>query len=67
MPESVSKSVICDIVGCNDEATNRVDAENADGYFSVNMCRFHYKYFRADESLNKPIHVKDVPIHERNN
>ena len=49
------------------EAAEVIEAENANGYFTVNMCSFHYRDYRSDKSIGKPFYIKDVPVQERHN
>jgi hypothetical protein len=58
---------VCDVVGCNTEAAEVIEAQNADGYFTVNMCTFRYRRYRSDESIGDPFHLKDVPVQQRHN
>ena len=58
---------VCDVQGCNDQAAEVIADENADGYFTVNMCSFHYRDYRSDESIGKPFNIKNVPVRERQN
>ena len=53
---------VCDIKGCNDEATDIIDCENIQDH-SVYMCSKHYRYFTSDESLGKHIDLKGVDGH----
>ncbi|MGA7691928.1 MAG: hypothetical protein WCA61_06455, partial [Nitrososphaeraceae archaeon] len=54
-------------LGCDSEAAEVIEAENANGYFTVNMCSFHYRDYRSDKSIGKPFYIKDVPVQERHN
>jgi hypothetical protein len=62
---------VCDIEGCNDEATEIITVEsedkNNDEFFQVAMCSFHYRDYRSDEGLGKPFNLKGVVVQHRYN
>jgi hypothetical protein len=58
---------VCDVVGCYSEAAEVIEAQNADHYFTVNMCSFHYRRYRSDESIGELFHIKDAPVQQRHN
>ncbi|HEY6405170.1 MAG TPA: hypothetical protein VIX38_03745 [Nitrososphaeraceae archaeon] len=51
---------VCDIKDCNDEATDIIDCEDIQDYFSVYMCSKHFQYFVSDRSLGRPIDLKPI-------
>jgi hypothetical protein len=63
----MAEKVKCrNVQGCNDRAAEAIAAENenADGYFTVNMCSFHYRDYRSDTSIGKPFYIWDVPVQQ---
>jgi hypothetical protein len=57
----------CDMEGCSGEATEIIAAESKSRCLSVRLCSFHYRYFRSNESLGKPINLKGIVVQERFN
>jgi hypothetical protein len=58
---------VCDVKGCNNQATEVIPAQNADGYFTFNMCLLHFSEYRSKESIGKPFNLKGRPVRGRYN
>jgi hypothetical protein len=57
----------CDVAGCTDRATEIIQAQNADGYFMINICSLHHTKYRSDKRLGKPFNLKGGPVRGRYN
>lgn len=52
----------CDVAGCNNRATEIIQAQNTDGYFTFNICSLHITKYRSDNRLGKPFNLKCGPV-----
>jgi len=50
---------VCDVFGCNNEATEIIKAKNGDETETVNLCSFHYQDWKSDKSIEKEFILKD--------
>ena len=58
---------VCDVKGCNNQATEVIQAQNTDGYFMFNICLLHFSKYRSKDSIGKPFNLKGGPVRGRYN